>query len=119
VTSSPLTHPGTFADWQNLVDSQGLRPHIRCSHTYLDATWDPKSNLYSIQFSTHNRKIIVEANVLVSAIGVFTAPKLPRIPGLEMFPPDKAIHVARWPEGLEKEQLKGKTVAVIGNGCSG
>jgi cation diffusion facilitator CzcD-associated flavoprotein CzcO len=119
VTSSLLTHSHTLADWQDLVDSQGLRPHIRCSHTYLHATWDPKSNSYCITFSTHNRKIIVEANILVSAIGVFTAPKLPGIPGLELFPPDRAIHVARWPVGLEKEQLKGKTVAVIGNGCSG
>jgi cation diffusion facilitator CzcD-associated flavoprotein CzcO len=59
----------------------------------------------------------VEANILVSAIGVFTAPKLPAIPGLEEFPADRAIHVARWPAGLEKEQLKRKAVAVIGNGC--
>jgi cation diffusion facilitator CzcD-associated flavoprotein CzcO len=102
VTSSLLTHSHTLADWQDLVDSQGLRPHIRCSHTYLHATWDPKSNSYCITFSTHNRKIIVEANILVSAIGVFTAPKLPGIPGLELFPPDRAIHVARWPVGLDR-----------------
>ncbi|MCW3064222.1 MAG: NAD(P)/FAD-dependent oxidoreductase [Solirubrobacterales bacterium] len=54
------------------------------------------------------------ANVVISAVGGFTRPKMPTIAGLESFA-GPCVHTARWPEDLD---LAGKRVAVIGNGAS-
>lgn len=56
----------------------------------------------------------VEANIVVFATGGFGEPTYP--PGLELdkFKGD-LFHAARWKHDVD---LKGKTVGVIGNGCS-
>ena len=56
----------------------------------------------------------LRANIMISAVGLLNMPKMPAIKGLDSFD-GPCFHTARWPEGLE---LKGKRVAVIGNGAS-
>ena len=55
-----------------------------------------------------------EANVVISAAGIFNPPVFPDIEGLDDWKGEK-WHTARWPEGAD---LKGKRVAIIGNGAS-
>ena len=56
------------------------------------------------------------ARFLVTAIGVLSAPTLPRIEGIEQFE-GEAHHPARWPD--RPVSFEGKRVAVIGTGSTG
>ena len=56
----------------------------------------------------------VEANVVISAAGIFNPPVFPNIEGLDEWEGEK-WHTARWPNQAD---LTGKDVAIIGNGAS-
>ena len=56
--------------------------------------------------------------MLVSAIGGFHTPLFPKLKGQDAFR-GRVIHCARWPKDVAPKDLRGKKVAVIGNGCSG
>ena len=56
----------------------------------------------------------VDANVVISAAGIFNPPVFPNIEGLEQWEGEK-WHTARWPSDVD---LAGKDVAIIGNGAS-
>ncbi|MSP98479.1 MAG: NAD(P)/FAD-dependent oxidoreductase [Betaproteobacteria bacterium] len=53
---------------------------------------------------------------LITAIGVLSAPVMPRIEGVESFK-GRFFHTARWPH--EPVSLAGKRVAVVGTGATG
>ncbi len=55
-----------------------------------------------------------EANVVISAAGLFNPPVEPNIPGLDSWTGEK-WHTARWPDDAT---VAGKRVAIIGNGAS-
>jgi cation diffusion facilitator CzcD-associated flavoprotein CzcO len=57
---------------------------------------------------------ILEADVLVPAVGQLSRPARPSIPGIESFR-GQAFHSAQWDHGYD---LRGKRVAVIGTGAS-
>jgi cation diffusion facilitator CzcD-associated flavoprotein CzcO len=56
---------------------------------------------------------IHEAKVLVSAVGGYTNPKYPTLPGIATFQ-GPVVHTAKWDQDYD---LKGRQVVVIGNGC--
>ncbi|MDQ1748912.1 MAG: hypothetical protein QOD07_3175 [Frankiaceae bacterium] len=55
------------------------------------------------------------ARLLITAIGVLSAPTMPRIPGVETFR-GQSCHTAHWPK--EPVTFEGKRVAVIGTGAT-
>jgi cation diffusion facilitator CzcD-associated flavoprotein CzcO len=55
-----------------------------------------------------------EADVLLTACGQLSVPKLPPIPGLDSFE-GPAFHTAEWRHDVD---IAGKKVAVVGTGCS-
>jgi cation diffusion facilitator CzcD-associated flavoprotein CzcO len=56
------------------------------------------------------------AHVVISAVGILDAPKIPyEIPGVRRFQ-GTAFHSAQWPGSIN---LENKRVAVIGNASSG
>ena len=57
----------------------------------------------------------LEANVIVSASGLFATPNIPQFEGRETFE-GQIVHPSRWPADLD---LKGKRVATLGNGSTG
>jgi 4-hydroxyacetophenone monooxygenase len=58
---------------------------------------------------------VLEPNVVISAVGAFSTPKLPDIPGLDRFE-GTVLHTAAWPQdGVE---LDGLRVGVVGTGAS-
>ena len=56
------------------------------------------------------------ARHLITAIGVLSAPTLPRFQGIDTFQ-GQSFHTARWPH--EPVDFRGKRVAVIGTGATG
>jgi 4-hydroxyacetophenone monooxygenase len=79
------------------------------------ATFDEARNLWTLQIETPDGSEAIEANYIITATGTFANPKQPKFENQAAFK-GQIVHPARWPEGLD---LKGKRVAVIGNGSTG
>jgi 4-hydroxyacetophenone monooxygenase len=103
---------GYIAD---MVEHYDLRPHIRFGVEVGAASYDEKSQSWTLL--AHDRdgsELRFEANVLISAVGIFSQPSVPDLPGLDGFQ-GEVFHSAEWPDDLD---LAGKRVAVVGNGAS-
>lgn len=88
----------------------GLRPHLRTGVALDTASWREDRSCWELETNAGT----LTANVLVSAMGPLTEPKLPDVPGIETFA-GKTMHSARWDHDYD---LTGKTVASIGTGAS-
>ncbi|MFB8352607.1 flavin-containing monooxygenase [Streptomyces niveus] len=95
---------------EHVTDTFGLRPHIRLNHEVLLMRWIADAAHWEIETS----RGIITADVVVSATGPLSDPKVPDVPGLDSFP-GKVFHSARWDHGYD---LRGKRVAMIGTGAS-
>ncbi|MFJ1577563.1 flavin-containing monooxygenase [Streptomyces sp. NPDC088182] len=95
---------------EHVADTFGLRPHLRLNHEVRLMRWDNDALHWKIETSRGT----LTADVIVSATGPLSDPKIPEIPGLAGFP-GKVFHSARWDHGYD---LRGKRVAVIGTGAS-
>ncbi|MFF4368569.1 flavin-containing monooxygenase [Streptomyces sp. NPDC001594] len=102
--------PAIRAYLEHVADTFGLRPHIRFGHEVLMMRWDTEELRWEIDTSAGS----FTADVVVSATGPLSDPKMPEIPGLDEFP-GKVFHSARWDHDYD---LTGKRVAVIGTGAS-
>ncbi|MGW5343128.1 NAD(P)-binding domain-containing protein [Streptomyces sp. HUAS TT3] len=102
--------PHIRAYLEHVADTFGLRPHIRLDSELLTARWDAAELRWELETSAGT----LTADVVVSATGPLSDPKLPEIPGLAEFP-GTVFHSARWDHGYD---LRGKRVAVVGTGAS-
>jgi cation diffusion facilitator CzcD-associated flavoprotein CzcO len=104
------------AYWVGLTRKYDLYPRIRLNTKVVLATWDNYMKLYHIDVENvlTGEKYTFDAEVVVSAIGILEVPRFPNIPGRESFK-GKMWHSAIWNHEVD---LKGKKVAVIGNGAS-
>ncbi|MFE4495527.1 flavin-containing monooxygenase [Streptomyces niveus] len=109
--------PRTFSGRQHIraylervTDTFGLRPHIRLDHEVRLMRWIADEAHWKIETS----RGIVTADVVVSATGALSDPKVPDVPGLDSFP-GKVFHSARWDHDYD---TRGKRVAVVGTGAS-
>ncbi|WP_330175320.1 NAD(P)/FAD-dependent oxidoreductase [Streptomyces sp. NBC_01498] len=95
---------------EHVADTFGLRPHLRLRHEVLRMRWIAGAARWEIETSRGT----LTADVVVSAAGPLSDPKVPDVPGLDSFP-GKVFHSARWDHGYD---LRGKRVAVVGTGAS-
>ncbi|MGQ5636296.1 MULTISPECIES: flavin-containing monooxygenase [unclassified Streptomyces] len=95
---------------EHVTDLFGLRPHIRFDSEVKLMTWDTEKLWWEIE----TVRGTLTADVVVSATGPLSDPKIPEIPGLETFP-GKVFHSARWDHDYD---LAGKRVAMVGTGAS-
>lgn len=109
--------PRTFSGRQHIraylervADTFGLRPHLRFDAEVLALRWDGAALHWEIETARGP----LTADVVVSATGPLSDPKIPDIPGLDGFP-GKVFHSARWDHGYD---LRGKRVAMVGTGAS-
>jgi 4-hydroxyacetophenone monooxygenase len=101
--------------FRECADSLDLRPHIRFDTEALGATYREGPARWEVRIRDHDgREELLEADVLVSAVGQLNRPKLPDIDGCEQFA-GRSFHSAQWDTGVE---LKDKRVAVIGTAAS-
>ncbi|WP_327268618.1 NAD(P)/FAD-dependent oxidoreductase [Streptomyces sp. NBC_01218] len=96
---------------ERVADTFGIRPHLRLNHEVTVMRWDTEAFNWVIE--TANGSTIV-ADVVVSATGPLSDPKMPDVPGLDTFP-GEVFHSARWNHDYD---LTGKRVAMIGTGAS-
>lgn len=93
-----------------------LKPHIRLGTEVETATFDEASQTWTLSVrDADGGQDTIRANVVVCGVGIFNPPITPTITGRSTFK-GPAFHTAEWPQaGVE---LKGKRVAVVGNGAS-
>ncbi|WP_439948287.1 flavin-containing monooxygenase [Streptomyces sp. BBFR109] len=109
--------PRTFSGQQHIraylehvADTFRLRPHLRLNSEVKKMTWNTELLRWDIETTGGDWS----ADVVVSATGPLSDPKIPDIPGLDTFP-GKVFHSARWDHDYD---LAGKRVAMIGTGAS-
>lgn len=104
------------AYFNEIADSFGLREHIRFHTEVVSARYDEAAQQWETTLRRRDGHVeTIRSRILVSAVGAFNKPKYPNIPGLKEFD-GPVVHTARWDEDLD---LRGKRVAVVGNGASG
>jgi cation diffusion facilitator CzcD-associated flavoprotein CzcO len=102
--------PHIRAYLEHVADTFGLRPHLRLGTEVKLMRWDGERLRWEIETTRGT----LTADLVVSATGPLSDPKIPDIPGLAGFP-GKVFHSARWDHDYD---LRGKRVAMIGTGAS-
>jgi len=98
-----------------VADKFGLRTHIRFETEVKSATYNDATQRWAVAVrNADGSHETLDANVVISAVGIFNPIKMPNIKGLDRFR-GPCFHTAEWPADLD---LKGKRVAMIGNGAS-
>ncbi len=100
---------GEILDYvQRIAHERGITERVRFGCTVEGADWDEARSLWHLHTSGGE----LTCDVLVSAIGAFSEPADPDLPGLEDFAGHR-FHSARWDH---EHDLAGERVAVIGTG---
>jgi cation diffusion facilitator CzcD-associated flavoprotein CzcO len=93
------------------ADRFGLRDLVRTGVEVTSAGYDDGTATWQVTTSTGE---VLEADVLVPAVGQLSRPALPPIPGLDTFA-GPSFHSAEWRHDID---LAGKRIAVLGTGAS-
>ncbi|RLU01170.1 flavin-containing monooxygenase [Ketobacter sp.] len=132
------TYPGLACDVPGYLYTYSFEPNPECSHRYahgdeIQAYFLRVFEKYGLrqyvrfnqevdaaEYDQHRWRITtksgeqIEADILISAVGVLHQPNYPDIPGLDRFRGD-LFHSARWDHNAP---LQGKRVVVIGTGST-
>jgi 4-hydroxyacetophenone monooxygenase len=132
VDTPNLTYTFSFAEWDwahyfplqseilEYLDATrerfGIDELVEFSTDVERAVWDDDKHQWAVYVTAADgTRSVHHADLLVSAVGILNRPQVPDIPGLDSFTGTVA-HTSDWPADLD---LKGKKVAVVGNGASG
>ncbi|MGE5567159.1 MAG: flavin-containing monooxygenase [Parcubacteria group bacterium] len=96
---------------EDVAERFRVRPLIRFGAEVSRADWDEAAKVWRVTLASGE---VLEAPVLVSALGQLNRPHFAGIPGRERFK-GESWHSARWNHDVD---LAGKTVACIGSGAS-
>ena len=89
--------------------------HISFNTSVTRITYQEASQRWTVETRDADGNTAVrEANVVISAAGLFNPPINPDIPGIETWTGEK-WHTARWPDDAT---IENKRVAIVGNGAS-
>ena len=105
------TQPEILAYMEHCATKYGILPHCRFGSEVVRATWSEPSSSWTVELASGES---VEADVVVSALGMFNELAWPDIRGLESFT-GTSFHSARWDWDHD---LTGETVGVIGSAAS-
>ena len=100
---------------EGVAKKYGIQDHVRLGTEVVSATFDEETGTWSILTrNTEGTDERLEANAIVSAVGMLNRPRYPKIAGLDRFQ-GPVFHTARWEH---EHVLRGKRIAVIGTGSS-
>jgi cation diffusion facilitator CzcD-associated flavoprotein CzcO len=102
--------PEIQAYLKRVASESSVMDRFRFDTAVEDATWDDQAGHWRVTTSAGT----VTADLLVSAAGALSEPKMPEIDGIETFQ-GKVFHSAQWDHDYD---LTGKRVAVVGTGAS-
>ncbi len=96
---------------RHVASKHGMRPHCRFGVAVRSARWNHERGQWRLETSCGQ---MLEARIVISAIGMFNDISVPDIPGLGNFS-GACFHTARWEDDHD---LRGERVAVIGSAAS-
>ena len=100
---------------EHVADEFDVRRRVRFGTEVLNARYDESLRRWDVTVrGKDGTESTLHADIVLSSVGIFNPPVVPRIPGLDTFS-GPAFHTARWPPDLD---LAAKRVAIIGNGAS-
>jgi cation diffusion facilitator CzcD-associated flavoprotein CzcO len=105
------SQPEILAYLEHCTEKYGLLPYCRFGCGVKSATWDESRARWTLRLESGDA---LEADVVVSALGMFNDLARPEIPGLDGFAGTQ-FHSARW---NWDHDLTGETVGVIGSAAS-
>jgi cation diffusion facilitator CzcD-associated flavoprotein CzcO len=110
-TRTYARQPQILAYLKSCVRQYDIASHLQFDAEITHARFDSAARTWRLRTSSGEEHT---ARVLIAATGQFAHPRLPDLPGLDQFK-GRAFHSAQWDDG---HALDGRSVAVIGNGCS-
>jgi cation diffusion facilitator CzcD-associated flavoprotein CzcO len=105
--------PETLRYLNHVADKFDLRRDIQFNARITSATYDERGNCWEIRTEKGSS---ARAKFLITAIGVLSAPQMPKIEGLDSYQ-GEWYHTGLWPH--TSVQFAGKRVGVIGTGATG
>jgi len=105
--------PETLRYLNFVVDKLDLRRHMQFGCRVVRAIFDDAQNRWLVELSDGRT---LSSRFLCTAIGMLSAPTLPRYEGVDDFA-SESFHTYYWPQ--RPVDLAGKRVAVIGTGATG
>jgi 4-hydroxyacetophenone monooxygenase len=109
------TQPLLWKYFQGVADKYGLRPHIQFKTEVIESVYDERNATWNTRVRhADGKEETIASNVVITAVGQLSRPRLPDIPGVNDFK-GQYFHSATWDHSVA---LKGKRVAVIGTGAS-
>ena len=106
------TQPVLLDYFKRIAAKYDLRKHVRFQTEVEGAVFDEDRAVWRVTIKGSGE--ILEARILITAVGQLNRPRFPDIQGIETFQ-GPAFHSARWRRDVD---LSGKRVAVIGTGAS-
>lgn len=101
---------------EHVAKKHGMWDHIRFEHDLQLAEWDEATSTWRLSFGRPDGTTYrAEANAVVTGCGVFANPRPFDIEGKDDYE-GRIVHPTRWSPDIE---VKGATVAVVGNGSTG
>ena len=101
--------------FQTTAKETGVEGKVECSTAVTGLTFDESTKTWDVTVHGPEGERTVVADVVISSVGQLNHPKLPQLPGMEMFQ-GPSFHTARWRDDVD---LAGKRVAVVGTGSTG
>jgi cation diffusion facilitator CzcD-associated flavoprotein CzcO len=101
---------------EDVVRREELAPLLRTGTEVLGAAYDDQTGRWSVRTRSvgAGTEELLEADVLVAAVGQLSRPHVPRLDGIETFR-GPVFHSAEWDHEVD---LRGRRVAVVGTGAS-
>ena len=108
---------GELLDYlRGVADDFDLRRNIRFNTELTDARWNEATAQWDVSLAeADGAESTLSANIIISAAGLFNAPNMPDIPGIQGFE-GRIFHTTQWPHDYD---YAGKRVGIIGGGCTG
>ncbi|MBK7951997.1 MAG: NAD(P)/FAD-dependent oxidoreductase [Deltaproteobacteria bacterium] len=105
------SQPEILRYMEDLARKYDLLRHVRFGAEVTRATWDESRSCWTLALASGDH---VEAEIVVSALGMFNELAMPDLPGLSDFA-GTCFHSARW---RWDHDLAGRRVAVVGSAAS-
>ena len=105
--------PETLRYLEHVVDKFDLRPYMQFECQVTRAAWNEDDRTWVVDVADGRT---LTCRFLLTALGLLSAPTMPRIDGVETFE-GPSFHTYHWPH--EPVDVEGKRVAVIGTGATG